>query len=248
MTLQTAALTRQAPPDNIIEFNFRPEEPAPATRRSTSLFTSDGRPKPTAADPIRSLADIKAMQNYYQSHGQIRNYTIFTLGILFGLRAGDILALRWHHIYNPDYTFKPHCDVIESKTRKSNNPAITADIQTIITAYRDSLPADINYHDPVFISNKRDEAGNYRPITLSALNRILKAAAKDIGLTAHISSHSLRKTFAYQLLKQNPGSDEAKFALQRMLNHNDFKTTLTYCGLAQDAIDSYRSALGEVIL
>lgn len=246
MTLAVKTLIRPVP-DNIIEVNFHKEEPA-SPRRNTSLFTSDGRPKPSAADPIRNIADIKAMQEYYMSHGQIRNYTIFTLGIMFGLRAGDLLSLRWHHLYTPDYTFKQRCDVIESKTRKSNNPAITPEVRAIITAYRDTLPENIGYHDPVFISAKRDENRNYQAITISALNRALKAAAKAVGITSHISSHSLRKTFAYQLLQQNQGDDDAKFALQRMLNHNDFKTTLTYCGLAQDAMDSYRSALGEVIL
>lgn len=246
MTLAVATLTRRTP-DNIIEFDFRRSDPV-SKRRDTSLFTSDGRPKATAAEPIRALSDIKAIQNYFQERGQIRNYTLFTLGIMFGLRAGDLLSLRWHHLYNPDYTFKPRCDVIEAKTRKTNNPAITPEVRAIITAYHDTLPQNIGYHDPVFISKKSDGCGHYRPITISALNRTLKAAAKAVGLTAHISSHSLRKTFAYQLLQQNKNDDNAKFALQRMLNHNDFKTTLTYCGMTQDTMDTYRAALEGVIL
>lgn len=245
MTLATATLTRTTP-DNIIEVNFRLQ--APSQRRSTSLYTSDGRPKATAAEPIRELTDIKAMQNYYRDHNQTRNYTLFTLGIMFGLRAGDLLSLRWHHLYNADGSFKSHCDVIESKTRKTNNPAITDDVRALITAYRETLPDGISMDDPVFISNKRDENRHYRPITISALNRTLKAAAKAVGIQSHISSHSLRKTFAYQLLKANPDNDEVKFALQKMLNHNDFKTTLIYCGMGQDALDKYRASLGEVIL
>ena len=65
MTLAAKTLIRPVP-DNIIEVNFHKEEPA-SPRRNTSLFTSDGRPKPSAADPIRNIADIKAMQEYYKS-------------------------------------------------------------------------------------------------------------------------------------------------------------------------------------
>ena len=230
--------------DNIIEVNFAPH----AERRSTSLYTSSGKPKASAADPIRSLADIKAMQNYYRNKGQIRNYAIFTVGIMFGLRAGDLLSLRLHHIFNPDMTFKTHCDVIESKTRKSNNPMITEQMRALITNYLDSLPTKPGYHDPLFMSNKREPDGSRRPISISYLNRVLKEAAKACNVPGHISSHSLRKTFVYQMLKANPNDDNAKFAVQKMLNHNEFKTTLTYCGMAQDAIDQYRAGLESVII
>ena len=55
---------------------------APATQKphkkhncyaDTSKLTSDGRPKPTAADPLRSADDIHAIGDYLLTQGNIRN-------------------------------------------------------------------------------------------------------------------------------------------------------------------------------
>lgn len=213
-------------------------------RRTTSLYKSDGKPKATAADPIRSLDDIKAIQEYFITRGKRRDYTLFTLGINFGLRAGDLLSLQMHHILKSNNTFKSHCDLIESKTRKFNNPAITPRMQRLLTDYLSTLP-DYSMDTPLFCSQKRNKDGSLRPITITQLNRILKEASIACNVPGHISSHSLRKTFAYQLIQKNPNNDELKFALQAMLNHNDFKTTLTYCGITQDSMDKYRLELEE---
>lgn len=233
--------------DNIIavDFNTGAIRPHLPPRRTTSIYKTNGVLKATAAQPIRDPADIKRLQDYFLSKNQFRNYTIFTVGILFGLRAGDLLSLRIHHVLNPDGTFKSHCDLIESKTRKFNNPAITPAIQKLLKDYL-STRENIAPDDPLFISRKSGATGP-RPIDITALNKILAKAAKDLEMP-HISSHSLRKTFVYQLLQQNPNDDTVKFACQQMLNHNDFKTTLNYCGLTQDAMDTYRAGLEEVVM
>ena len=171
---------------------------------------------------------------------------MFTVGILFGIRASDLLSLNIHHVLNPDGTFKSHCDLIESKTRKFNNPVITPAIQALITDYLETLPT-YSLNDPLFQSRERNRDGSGKPITIQQWNHILKTAAKACNVPGHISSHSVRKTFAYQLLKQNPNDDDLKFALQKMLNHNDFKTTLTYCGMTQDTLDTYRAGLESVL-
>lgn len=238
--------------DNLIKVDFEAgkvdiaaEKVDIVTRRSTSIYKSNGYLKATAAQPIRDTADIKRLQEYFLSKGQLRNYTLFTIGLLFGLRAGDLLSLRIHHVLNPDGTFKTHCDLIESKTRKFNNPAITPAVRKLLADYlatRKSYTLD----DPLFRSRSRDANGEYF-IDISMLNKILSKASRELGMP-HISSHSLRKTFVYQMLQQNPNDDTVKFACQQMLNHDSFKTTLAYCGLTQDAMDTYRAGLEEVIV
>lgn len=232
-------------PTNVIYADFTVHtQDESKERRSTSLYKSNGVLKATAAEPIRSLADIHAIQQYFLSHNQMRNYTMFTLGILFGLRAGDLLSLRFSHVMLPDGRFKSHCDLIEAKTRKFNNPAITPQIRKILTTYIDECCPYYKLSDPIFRSNKVNADKTFRPITITQLNRILKKAAAACNVPGHISSHSLRKTFVYHMIKSNPNSDEAKFAVQTMLNHADFKTTLIYCGITQEAVDGFRAGLG----
>ena len=240
-----ATATQTAPNLIIVDFN-QTADTKPA-RRSTSLYTSRGIPKATAADPIRSTDDIYAMQNYYLSRGQVRNYTIFTIGILFGLRANDLLSLKIHHVINPNGTFKSHCDLIESKTRKFNNPAITPQIRQVLNNYLATRKNGYSLNGPLFISRNCDrKTGAPKPITIQMLNHLIKEAAAACSVPGHISSHSLRKTFAYHMIKSNPNSDTAKFAVQKMLNHADFKTTLTYCGITQEEVDGFRAGLSAV--
>lgn len=228
--------------DNVIPFPG-----AVDNRRSTSIYKSNGQLKATPADPIRDPADIQRIKDYFIDKGQIRNYTIFTLGIVFGIRASDLLTLRVHHILRPNGTFKPYCDLIENKTRKTNNPVITPEVRDLLEKYLDWL-GDYEYDDYLFRSRNKDAGGNYKPIDITMLNKILKKVSRDLSLDFHFSSHSLRKTFAYQLLERNPNSDDAKFALQRMLNHNEFKTTLSYCGREQDTIDQFRADLAAAFI
>lgn len=227
--------------NNIIEVDFKP-------RRSTSLYKKDGIRKASAADPIRSLEHIKAIQKYFTDRDQIRNYTIFTLGILYGLRAGDLLSLKVSNFYNENGSFKLHCDLYEEKTRKFNNPIISKQIQNLISAYIIGSDLKLDYHDPLFPSKKKNENGNRRPITISQYNRILKEAVTACDIPGHISSHSMRKTFVYHMIRNNPGNGELLIAIQKMLNHSSFQTTLTYCGIEQDSIDKYRYGLEEGLL
>lgn len=251
LNIDFADMTPAAPvttPGTVTFVDFRRHEILTDGRRTTSLLKSDGIPKASAADPIRSLDDLHAMQQYFLDHGKIRDYTILTIGVLFGLRAGDLLSLRISNILEPDGRFKSHCDMIESKTRKFNNPAITPQAREILAAYINECRSGCSYDDPLFVSRKHDELNQPRTITISQLNRILKAAAKACNVHGHISSHSLRKTFAYHMIKSNPDSDAAKFAVQQMLNHNDFKTTLSYCGITQDEMDDFRRELGAYFI
>lgn len=172
---------------------------------------------------------------------------MFTLGIMFGIRAGDLCELRIDQVANLDGSIKPRCRLYEQKTRKTNAPVIPPATRDMLRRYLDDL-GDYEIHDYLFRSRQRDNHGNYRHITIQQLNNVIKKAARDVGIRDHISSHSLRKTFAYQLLRQHPNDDEVKFALQRMLNHNDFKTTLAYCGIEQEAMDEYRIGLEALVI
>lgn len=218
----------------------------PPRRRTTDPRKSNGVPKAKAADPIRDPRDIRAMQRYYLDRGQARNHAMFTLGIMFGIRAGDLCELKVGHVLGSDGNVKRHCTLYEQKTRKTNAIAITPAMRDLLREYLDGL-GDCAHDDYLFRSRQRDGDGNHRHITIQQFNNVIKEAAKAVGVQGHISSHSLRKTFAYQLLKKYPDDDEVKFALQKMLNHNDFKTTLAYCGIAQEAMDEYRGGLESLV-
>lgn len=235
-------------PDNIIQFPIIEEQPVV---RTNSPLKSNGVPKATAADPIKNVADIHKMQNYFLEKGQLRNYMLITLGISFALRAGDLLSLTLSDVYEEDGTVKKYLTMYEDKTNKRTKIKIAGASKAALERYMDYLDEKdeiLLNTDPLFPSRKTDCFGRMKSITIQQLDTILKKAAKECNIDAHISSHSMRKTYAYQSMQAHNNEQDILYTLQYSFNHSDIRTTFRYTGMEQEKVDNLRDEISNMLL
>lgn len=180
----------------------------------------------SATEPIRNKQALNNFKNYYvHVEPNLRNYALIIVGLNTALRINDLLHLKWDEIFwNGE--IKEHLYVLERKTQKINRIYVNEEAKKVLALLRSSFPSENPY---VFGGTK----SNSEPISRQQAYRIIKKAAENVGLTEHISCHSLRKTFGYHAWKQ--GTQPA--LLMSIYNHSSYEITMRYLCIAQDDKD-----------
>lgn len=200
-----------------------------------------------AAEPIKSLDDIYRASSYLIEHGRYRDNMLFIVGINFGLRASDLRMLRFSNIINENLTFRDSFPVFEKKTRNTRarkmNRYITINNAVVeaVTLFLENTPG-VCLSDYMFRSESNRGSNMNTPISVRAIEYILKDIADKVGLTAKVSTHTLRKTFCYWMMVRGHNDSRRLLLLQKMLNHSTPLQTLTYIGITGEEIESaYKS-------
>ena len=151
----------------------------------------------------------------------LRDRAIIELLYSGGLRVSELVGLNRDSINLERREF-----MVRGKGSKDRPIFISetcADrVSDYLDARTDSLPA-------LFLNNSRnlqvaDTSGNYRRMTARSVERIVEKYARLAGITKHVSPHTLRHSFATDLLMN--GADIR--AVQSMLGHSDISTTQIY--------------------
>lgn len=151
----------------------------------------------------------------------LRDRAIIELLYSGGLRVSELVGLNRDSINLERREF-----MVRGKGSKDRPIFISeacADwVQEYLDARTDSLPA-------LFLNNSRntqavDTSGDYRRMTPRSVERIVKKYARLAGITKHVSPHTLRHSFATDLLMN--GADIR--SVQSMLGHADISTTQIY--------------------
>ena len=190
------------------------------------------------ANYIREESLIDEIKSYLLHHtGKYgyRNYMIFLTGIETGRRCGDILKLKVSDVYNGKDVY----NIIEYDEQKTGiakdfavSEAFCKELKTYI------LRQGLHQADYLFPTQKPNEKGEYIMKVRSFYN-ILQRAKRDLHLDLHLSTHSMRKTFArhhYDDIVANPSlcTLTPLDMVQQLLGHKSDTVTWIYLDLQDD--------------
>lgn len=168
-----------------------------------------------------------------------RNKMLFLIGVNVGLRASDLMQLRWSYFYKNDMAFKEFYMLQPKKTKKTGKFVKIFFNQTVkkaIENYVNDYPIE-NLDNYLFKSRKGDN-----PITERGLWKIIVDVAADAGIEKNVGSHSLRKTWARNIYDNAEDKSGALVMLQECLRHSDSLTTLRYISIMdEEKKDMYES-------
>ena len=198
--------------------------------------TSRGINKAQEVEPIKNTKDIKKIMQYLDGKKNKRDLMLFAVGISVGLRAGDLLSLKWNDILDNKGNIVNTVTIVEEKTDKKREFTLNNTAKKGIQTYLNSISKDINYNDYVFSSQKGGA------LTVSSTHKIVKTTLRELNIKGNYGTHSLRKTWAYHQYITNSDNPMVLPYLQQMLNHSSQAVTLRYIGITKEVIkDFYNS-------
>ncbi|OKL35332.1 site-specific integrase [Domibacillus mangrovi] len=175
--------------------------------------------------PIKDKQKIEAMKKVLRA-STLRNELLFVLGINTGLRISDLLSLRIKDVWTNNKV-AVRIELKEKKTGKMRHVALNNKTRQLIKQYIEKERKKSEGTESLFLSQKGGA------ISRQHAYEILNQAAKWVGVTDRIGTHSLRKTFGYFAYQQ--GVDLAM--IQKLLNHSSQAETLRYIGITQEQMD-----------
>jgi integrase len=187
-----------------------------------------------AVNPIREIRKIEDMKKLIEDK---RNLLLFVMGINTALRVSDLLRLTLGDVLDEQGRIR-HCVALkEKKTGKTKEFPLNSSVKRAIEAYIGDRRnrAYLNESEkaapesPLFLSRKGNKA-----ISREQAWEILHDLGQRVGLEK-IGTHSLRKTFGYQVY-QRSGKDIG--LVQKLLNHSSSGDTLRYIGITREQLDA----------
>ncbi|WLD46508.1 site-specific tyrosine recombinase/integron integrase [Candidatus Nanosynbacter lyticus] len=151
----------------------------------------------------------------------LRDRAIIELLFSSGLRVSELVNLNRDHINLARREF-----MVRGKGQKDRPVFVSMSaaehVKNYLDSRSDSLPA-------LFISYSRrltkpSVSGDYRRLSARSIQRMVSHYARLAGITKHVSPHTMRHSFATDLLMN--GADLR--AVQSMLGHSNIATTQIY--------------------
>ncbi|MFE8697194.1 tyrosine-type recombinase/integrase [Cytobacillus sp. FJAT-53684] len=172
-------------------------------------------------DPIRDIDKILAIKENLRKQSS-RDLLLFVLGINTGIRVHDLLSLKVIDVWDGS-SVREFLYVSDEKSEEKKGYYINNQVKMALENYLAAL--ELTESDYLFKSKK-----NNLPITRQQAYRIINHAAKEVGISGKIGTHTLRKTFGYHAYRKGI----AISILMAIYNHQTPAETLRYLGIEKN--------------
>jgi integrase len=155
-----------------------------------------------------------------------RLWVVVTLGLLAGVRKGELLNLKWRDIdfesrflkivNRPDEGF-------QTKNYRNRSVGLHADLKKVLLWWRKTSTARVRMHK----SDKSDYVVTYKGERVASVERSLRSAYKKAGLSTERPFHTLRHSFGAYLAM----SGVSLYEIAKLMGHTFEQVTQLYAHL-----------------
>jgi len=179
---------------------------------------------PEVLDPEEQARILGELERS-DSLSALRNLALIRLLLNAGLRAREARELKIKHL-----DFKSGKLKVRGKGRKERVVWLSADDLALVRAWLTRRPGNgAPSGDLLFTS-----LDGSRPVNDRWLRRMVKRVAEQAGIVKDIHPHSLRHTFATDLLRATKNLR----LVQKALGHSNIETTTIYAHIVDDELEN----------
>lgn len=182
--------------------------------------------------------EIIAVTNQFDGMYEVRNRSLFMLGVSVGGRISELLALKISDVWQNGQAVS---DLLFEKSMVKGKE--TARMIPVNADGRQAITELIQWHqnqfgdlDPKRLLFQSRQGGS---ISRSQAHRILEKAFQKAGLNGKLATHSLRKTFAQRCYD----ACENIYKVSELLGHKNVETTKRYIGISYTELQATVKAI-----
>lgn len=181
-------------------------------------------PKVPANNPLFITADQLEKILVNVENPILRDFYIFSFHS--GMRAGEIINLKWNQVSLNDKLIRV-TNTKEFSTKGKRERVIPIN-EKLFNLLSNKLPKFYDINNPGYVFNKHGFKFNLEYVSKG----FKKALRKTEGIDPKIHLHSLRHSFASNIVKQNV----SLYVVKELLGHKKISTTEIYSHVAVDTL------------